>query len=38
MIVDGNGAQDLQSATVATVDGKITFPLQPYGGFSGSWE
>ena len=38
MIVDGNGAKDLQSAGVAPLDGKITIRMQPYGGFSGSWE
>jgi len=38
MIVDGNGAKDLQSAGVAPLDGKITIRMQSYGGFSGSWE
>jgi len=38
MIVDGNGAKDLQSAGVDPLDGKITIRMQPYGGFSGSWE
>ncbi len=38
MIIDGNGAQDMQSAAVAPVDGKISIRLQPYGGFTGTWE
>jgi alpha-glucosidase len=38
MIVDGNGARDLQSASLAPVDGKVSIHLQPYGGFTGSWE
>ena len=38
MVVDGDGARDLQSASITTADGKITIKLQPYGGFSGSWE
>lgn len=38
LIVDGNGARDLQSSVVAPADGKISIRLQPYGGFTGSWE
>jgi alpha-glucosidase len=38
LIVDGNGARDLQSASLAPVDGKLNIRLQPYGGFTGSWE
>jgi alpha-glucosidase len=37
MIVDGDGARDLQSTTLAPVDGKVSIHMQPYGGFTGSW-
>ncbi|MBE9519245.1 MAG: glycoside hydrolase family 97 catalytic domain-containing protein [Bacteroidetes bacterium] len=38
LIVDGNGARDLQTASITPVDGKVSIRLQPYGGFTGSWE
>jgi len=38
LIVDGNGARDLQSSVVAPTDSKISIRLQPYGGFTGGWE
>ena len=38
MIIDGDGASDLQCSTMAPVDGKISIQLQPYGGFTGTWD
>jgi len=38
MIVDGDGVRDLQSTSATLEDGKFTIQLQPYGGFTGSWE
>jgi alpha-glucosidase len=36
MIMDGDGARDLQTAAITPIDGKISIHLQPYGGFTGS--
>lgn len=38
LIVDGDGARDLQSTALVPADGMITIRLQPYGGFTGAWE
>jgi len=38
LIVDGDGARDLQTAVLTPAEGKITIRLQPYGGFTGRWE
>lgn len=38
LIVDGDGARDLQTTMVAPEDGMITIRLMPYGGFTGSWK
>ena len=37
MIIDGNGARDLQTVSLAPEDGKVSIHLQPYGGFTGSF-
>jgi len=38
LITDGQGPRDLRTTNVAPVDGKISIRLQPYGGFTGTWE
>ncbi|RLD87949.1 MAG: hypothetical protein DRJ29_17710 [Bacteroidetes bacterium] len=38
LIIDGDGPRDLQSTEISPVDGKLNIRLQPYGGFTGSWE
>jgi len=38
LIVDGDGARDLQTAVLTPAEGKIAIRLQPYGGFTGRWE
>ena len=38
LIVDGEGARDLNSTQLMPGDGTITVQLQPYGGFAGYWE
>jgi hypothetical protein len=38
LIVDGQNARDLQTTVLSPTDGKISIRLQPYGGFTGSWE
>ena len=38
LIVDGEGARDLQSTQVQPGEGKLSIQLKPYGGFAGYWE
>lgn len=38
LIVDGDGARELQSTIIAPAESKISIRLLPYGGFTGSWE
>jgi alpha-glucosidase len=38
LIVDGEGARDLQNTQLMPGDGTLTVQLQPYGGFAGYWE
>lgn len=38
LIVDGKGGRDLQTTLITPEEGQISLRLQPYGGFTGSWE